>query len=206
VVVSRLCLATKDFRSLRGEMVLMSFATRKRRITAREANRLPTSRASSDGRHRPGSGRAVDVAGPEPFAVEVQQRDAVAIVQPRGELDLVTVEMLRAALDGIRSPERLVVDLRGLSFMGSTGLQLLVALHQRAQREGWQLTLVAPAAPVDRATQLCGLDTELPFVAVADTEPGESASSPQGEARARSLRSGQSRAWNTKLQRQRSVT
>jgi anti-anti-sigma factor len=159
----------------------MSFATRKRRITAREANRLQTSRALSDGRHRTGSARAVEVTGPEPFVVEVQRRDAVAIVQPRGELDLVTVEMLRAALHGIRSPERLVVDLRGLSFMGSTGLQLLVALYQRAQRDGLQMTLVPPAAPVDRAIQLCGLDQELPFVAVVDAEPGESASGPRGD-------------------------
>jgi anti-sigma B factor antagonist len=167
--------------NLRDEGVLMSFATRNRRITGREADRLQTSRASSDGPHRTGSARAVEVAGPQPFAVEVQRRDAVAIVQPRGELDLVTVETLRAALDGIQSTERLVVDLRGLSFMDSTGLQLLVALHQRAQRDRLQLTLVAPAAPVDRAIQLCGVDKTLPFVALADAEPGESASGPQGD-------------------------
>ena len=161
----------------------MSFATRKRLITGRGAIRMQTSRASSDGRHHSGSARAVAVAGPQPFAVEVQQRHAVAIVQPRGELDLVTVETLRAALDGIDNAERLVLDLRGLSFMDSTGLQLLVALHRRAQRDGLQLTVVAPAAPVDRAIQLCGLDKELPFVAAADAdaEAGESASGPQGD-------------------------
>ncbi|MGZ6638676.1 MAG: STAS domain-containing protein, partial [Solirubrobacteraceae bacterium] len=115
------------------------------------------------------------------FAVEVQWREALAIVQPRGELDLSTVETLRAAVDGIGSAERLVLDLRGLSFMDSTGLQLLVALHRRAQRDGLQLTLVAPAAPVDRAIQLCGLDQELPFVAAVDVAPGEPTSGPQGE-------------------------
>ena len=159
----------------------MSFAMRKRRITGREANRMQTSRGPSDGRHRTGSARAVEVAGPQPFAVAVQRRDAVAIVQPRGELDLVTVDTLRAALDGIKSTERLVLDLRGLSFMDSTGLQLLVALYRRAQRDGLQLTLVAPAAPVDRAIQLCGLDKTLPFVAVADAEAGESTSGPRGD-------------------------
>jgi anti-anti-sigma factor len=159
----------------------MSFATRKRWITGREADRMHTSRASSDGPDRTGSARAVEVAGPEPFAVEVQRRDAVAVVQPRGELDLVTVETLRAALDGIKSTERLVLDLRGLSFMDSTGLHLLVTLDRRAQRDGLQLTLVAPAAPVDRAIQLCGLDQELPFVAAVDAEPVESASGPPGD-------------------------
>ena len=129
----------------------MSFATRKRRITCREANRMQTSRASVDRPH------------------------------PRGELDLVTVETLRAALDGIESTERLVLDLRSLSFIDSSGLHLLVALHQRAQRDGLRLTLVAPAAPVDRAIRLCGLDTELPFVAAVDAQPGEPASSPRGD-------------------------
>jgi anti-anti-sigma factor len=161
-------------------MVLMSFATRKHRFTGREANRPQTRRTASDGRHRAGSDRAVEVAGPQPFAVEVQRRDAVAIVQPRGELDLVTVATLRAALDAIKSTERLVLDLRGLSFMDSTG-ELLVALHRRAQRDGLQLTLVAPGAPVDSAIQLCGLAQELPFVAAVDAEAGASASGPGGD-------------------------
>ena len=61
-----------------------------------------------------------------------------------------------------------MLDLRGLSFIDSTGLRLLVALHQRAQRDGFQLTLVAPAAPADRAIRLSGLDQALPFVAADD--------------------------------------
>jgi anti-anti-sigma factor len=142
---------------------------------------MQTSRASVDRPHRIGSARAVEVVAQQPFAVAVQRRDAVAIVRPRGELDLVTVETLRAALDGIESTERLVLDLRSLSFIDSSGLHLLVALHQRAQRDGLRLTLVAPAAPVDRAIQLCGLDTELPFVAAVDAQPGEPASSPRGD-------------------------
>ena len=76
--------------------------------------------------------------------------------------------MLQAALDGIEDAERLVLDLRGLSFLDSTGLCLLVVLHQRAQRDGFQLTLVAPAAPADKAIRLSGLDHALPFVAADD--------------------------------------
>ena len=105
----------------------------------------------------------------EPFAVEVQRRDHVTIVQPRGELDMATVETLRttldvaiaetlrAALDGFEIGARLVLDLRRLSFIDSTGLRLLLALDERAQRDGFLLTLIAPAAPIDRAIQLCGL-------------------------------------------------
>jgi anti-anti-sigma factor len=101
-----------------------------------------------------------------PFTVDVQRRDDVVVVRPHGELDLATVETLRAALDGVEDAGRLVLDLRGLSFIDSTGLHLLVALDSRAQRDGFQLTLVAPPAPADQAIQVSGLHEALPFVAV----------------------------------------
>jgi anti-anti-sigma factor len=110
---------------------------------------IAASRASCDGARDRASPRAVEVADLRPFAIEVRRRDEVAIVQSRGELDLVSVETLRAALDGIKSAARLVLDLRGLSFIDSTDMHLLVALHQRAQRDGFQLTLLAPAAPLE---------------------------------------------------------
>ena len=117
-----------------------------------------------------------EISGLEPFAVEVQRRDHVTIVQPRGELDLATADTLRstldaaiaetlqAALDGFETGARLMLDLRGLSFIDSNGLHALVALEERAQRDGFQLTLLPPAAPIDRAIRVCGLHQELPFV------------------------------------------
>ena len=78
---------------------------------------------------------------------------------------------LRVALDSVATARRQVLDLRGLSFIDSTSLYLLVALHRRAQRDGFQLTLLAPAAPVDRAIRLCRLDEVLPFVSADDGEP-----------------------------------
>jgi anti-anti-sigma factor len=121
----------------------------------------------------------------KPFTVEVQRREHVAIVQPRGELDLATVETLRSRLDaavaetlravlddGMETVARVVLDLRGLSFIDSNGLHLLVALDQRAARDGFLLSLLAPAAPIDRTIQLCGLDQALPFVAPEEQTAG----------------------------------
>jgi anti-anti-sigma factor len=139
------------------------------RFWSRRRAELPvieTKRSSSD-RTR----RAV-----ERFGVEVERRNHVTIVQPHGELDLATIETLRSALeaavlqtlhaarDGMEVPARLVLDLRGLSFLDSTGLHLLAELDRRATRDGFQLTLLAPAKPIDRAIQLSGLDKTLPFV------------------------------------------
>jgi len=133
-----------------------------------------TSRSSAE-RDRAASTRAAEISDLEPFTVDVQRRDGVAIVQPRGELDLATVETLQIALDGIGGAGRLVLDLRGLSFIDSTGLHLLVALHRRAEHDGFPLTLVAPTAPIDRAIQLSRLHHVLPFAAAVeavDSEPG----------------------------------
>jgi anti-sigma B factor antagonist len=115
----------------------------------------------------------------EPFAIEVQRREHVAIVQPRGELDLSTVQTLRSSLDaaivetldavrddGMETTARVVLDLRRLSFIDSNGLHLLVALDQRAARDGFLLTLLAPAAPIDRTIQLSGLARALSFAAL----------------------------------------
>jgi anti-sigma B factor antagonist len=150
-----------------------------------ELTGVQASRSSSNGARPTGSAPAVEVARPQPFAVDVQRRNGVAIVQPHGELDLATAQTLRAALDRVENAGRLMLDLRGLSFIDSTGLHLLVALHQHAQRDGFQLTLVAPAAPADKAIQLSGLDQALPFVAaddVDDRHPSES-TSPHGGIR-----------------------
>ena len=108
------------------------------------------------------------MAGLGSFAVDVEWRDEVAIVRARGELDVATVETLRAELDGIADARRLVVDLRGVSFIDSTGLHLLVRLHERARSDGFELALLAPAAPVDRPIRICGLHKQLPFQATAD--------------------------------------
>src|SRR3954470_22495498 len=161
----------------------MSFAAGQSEASGRPAQLsvVETSRPSAEGARRARSGRAAEISDLEPFAVGVQRRDHVTIVQPHGELDLATVDTLRSTLDaaiaetlhialnGFETGARLVLDLRGLSFIDSSGLHLLVALDERAQRDGFQLTLLAPAAPVDRAIQLCGLDQILPFAAPAGT-------------------------------------
>jgi anti-sigma B factor antagonist len=171
--------------------MLMSFPARQSAVSGDRAQLTvaETSRSTSDGWRSTGSARAAWRSGLGPFAIEVQRRDHATIVQPRGELDVATVQTLRAALgvaiaetlrsapDGGASAARLLVDLRCLSFIDSSGLHLLVALDQRAQRDGFQLTLLAPRAPIDRAIRLCGLDQVLPFAArddIVDTDPGES--------------------------------
>ena len=102
---------------------------------------------------------------PEPFAVECSATETSRPCALAANSTSSAAETLQAALDGITSVGRLMLDLRELSFIDSTGLHLLVALDARSRQDGFQLTLLAPRAPADRAIRVCGLDRVLPFVA-----------------------------------------
>jgi len=99
------------------------------------------------------------------FDVAVQRRERTLVAAPAGELDLATAPLLLAALreHAEEGDERLVIDLRQLSFMDSSGLRLLVSEHDRAQRGGYELTVVRGGPEVSRLVRLTRLDETLPF-------------------------------------------
>jgi anti-sigma B factor antagonist len=70
----------------------------------------------------------------------------------RGELDLehaYTFDEEMRRVEGERPP-CLVLDLKGLSFLDSSGLARLLAANRRARRERRRLLLVRGSAPVQR--------------------------------------------------------
>jgi anti-sigma B factor antagonist len=104
---------------------------------------------------------------PEPFSVTVEQAGARAVVAVRGELDLATAPQLESALlPGLRDGGAAVLDLRGLEFMDSTGVRVIVAAHHAAQDHGGSLVLVRtePDGPVARVLEISGLDAILDLV------------------------------------------
>jgi anti-sigma B factor antagonist len=83
-----------------------------------------------------------------------------------GELDLSSVPLLTQHIDSqIQSnQEALTLDLSGVTFMDSSGLRLLIEVNERAERDGWSLSLIAPQH--DSATlvlRMTGADRALPF-------------------------------------------
>jgi len=101
---------------------------------------------------------------PEPFAVDVERRGATVVVIPAGELDLSTVPQLSRAIAAEDGYETLVIDLRELDFMDSSGVRLLVAEQERAADEGHALRIVRGSAEVERVLRVTRLDERLPFV------------------------------------------
>ena len=89
-----------------------------------------------------------------------------------GEIDLGTAPQLReAALDALRHHgTTLRVDLRDVSFMDSTGIEVLLATRRRASLEGGSLTLYRPSRPVRRILEVTGLDKLFQMADVPDAQ------------------------------------
>jgi anti-anti-sigma factor len=84
----------------------------------------------------------------------------------RGELDLATSPELEDQLRRIwdTGSEQLVIDLRELEFMDSTGLSIIVKAHQRLSDEGRRLSLVRGSQQVQRLLDLTGVSERLQLV------------------------------------------
>jgi anti-anti-sigma factor len=101
---------------------------------------------------------------PQPeFTVDVRREGDVVVLAPRGEIDLSTVGQLRAALDG-HEHENLVLDLKDVEFLDSSGLTLILELHRRAEETGSGFVLGQGPRAVQRIFEMTGLTHRLRFV------------------------------------------
>jgi stage II sporulation protein AA (anti-sigma F factor antagonist) len=90
------------------------------------------------------------------LVVSRERRADMVILSLSGELDLATSALLERELDAAEAarPMRLVVDLAGLEFIDSSGLNTLVQAHERASENGHQLFLRQGPRPVRRLFEL----------------------------------------------------
>ena len=100
---------------------------------------------------------------PDSFYCERGRVGETAWVRPVGELDLDTVPLLEDALAAVRAQggERLVLDLRRLTFMDSTGLRLVIRWDTAAREEGFEFAIVPGSDVVQRVIRLTGMDDQL---------------------------------------------
>jgi anti-anti-sigma factor len=91
----------------------------------------------------------------------------VGTIRVEGEFDLSAVEDFREAADkllGPADPEALVVDIRELEFMDSSGLSELIRLDNVARERGFRFAILKPPPAVAAIFQMTGLDQHLPLV------------------------------------------
>lgn len=97
------------------------------------------------------------------LSVEHRTVDGIHVVTLSGEIDHSVADVLSEALAprADDAAPRIVVDLGGVTFMDSSGINVLVLVHRSVtQAQGW-LRLAAAQDPVLRVIRLVGLDTAI---------------------------------------------
>ena len=92
----------------------------------------------------------------EPFSLAVVPDRREVDVVPTGELDLATAEQVEREVRELRASgfRQVVIDLRRLTFIDSSGLRMLITLRNDARRDGHVLKLVPGRPDVQRLFDL----------------------------------------------------
>jgi anti-sigma B factor antagonist len=111
--------------------------------------------------------RTRDTKPPAPEAAarlktEVKQEDGRADVALRGELDLATLPIAERAVEKVDgAATTLVLDLRKLTFIDSSGLRLILTTAEKWGGDSRRLFIVRGPAQVERVFELTGAGARL---------------------------------------------
>ena len=111
------------------------------------------------------------------FNVDVSRDERGVVISVSGELDLATSPVLDAALirAGAAAAERVILDLRNVSFMDSTGLSVLVKAQRRATESHQLLAVMTGHDQVLRLLTLTGVADRLTLINAPERSPGTDA-------------------------------
>lgn len=93
----------------------------------------------------------------EHMKIEVREGDDGPTVALAGELDLASAPVLREVAEpAIDEGRPIVIDLRELTFIDSTGLGAIAGLERRARDAGVRFSLVEGPANIQRVFEVSG--------------------------------------------------
>ncbi len=98
---------------------------------------------------------------------ETTRDGTIAVVRPTGELDLSGAAVVESELDRLAEDPGLatvILDLRGLEFMDSSGLRLVVVADMRAREAGRRFALIRGDETVHRVFEITRMSERLDFV------------------------------------------
>jgi anti-sigma B factor antagonist len=102
---------------------------------------------------------------PEQFKVTVEPLEDAHLIRADGELDLSTVPMLSSAIDAAREASvPVLLHLADVTFIDSTGLQLLLAASHESATSKWTFFIIRPSEAVLRLIELSGTGDLLTLV------------------------------------------
>ena len=111
---------------------------------------------------------------PDPTALATVVADRISpdvvVLHVSGELDTTSSGTLTGPLDShvVKGQRAVVVDLGGVRFLGSAGLEALVLGQQRAAKAGVEFVVVAAARAALRPLEATGLDAVFTIVGSVD--------------------------------------
>ena len=92
------------------------------------------------------------------LSLELRREGDAHVVSARGDIDLSTLAKATAALDAARPGARMVIlDLREVGFMDTSGLRLVIEEQRRAADGGYRFAVVPGPARVQRLFEIAGL-------------------------------------------------
>ena len=97
--------------------------------------------------------------------IALSEQGSSTTIRLDGEWDLAAQEASRRAVRHAlsRQPARVILDLRGLTFIDSSGVHVLIELFKRAARLRLELAIIRGPAAVQRIFDICGLTQRLPL-------------------------------------------
>jgi anti-sigma B factor antagonist len=101
------------------------------------------------------------------FRAQTQRDGADTVMRLDGDLDMSGTFVLEPKLDAIAADSvegDVLFDLRGVTFIDSTGLAALVGAHERLQNAGVPTRFVRGSDDVQRVFAVAGFDDVLEFV------------------------------------------
>ena len=101
------------------------------------------------------------------LSIDVSREADRVVLRLDGELDLASVPLLESEVEGatLDQPATIVLDLRGLEFIDSTGLRAILLQDKRSSERGQTFALVRGSEQVQRLMRMTGVDEHLKIIA-----------------------------------------
>jgi anti-sigma B factor antagonist len=98
--------------------------------------------------------------------IDVSREADRVVLRLDGELDLASVPLLESAVQSatLDDPATIVLDLRGLEFIDSTGLRAILLQDKRSTERGQTFALVRGSEQVQRLLRMTGVDEHLKLI------------------------------------------
>jgi anti-anti-sigma factor len=103
------------------------------------------------------------------FDIQVRPERDCVFVELSGQLDIAVIDQVRACCFELLGAgfRHIVLDLRQLDFLDSTGLSLALELHAAARSDGWTLSLIPGPDGIQKVFAVSGVLDALPFTSAS---------------------------------------